>query len=264
VTYQGSRPPRSAPTEHDLPDENHYDLSPGPPRRVIAGRTRRGGWSPWLLPAAGLVILSAVVVVFALVGGVGQGSAGPAPGFVVTTFMPGELQRVPAACTMTPGAVLDQYLPGRSRPAAAQPLEGQAASQCSWTVDSPRTYRFMELAVEAFAPNGLASGNGSATQAARDAFVQAKIAKQFPPTKSRDPKAVVTPVSGLGQEAFSADQHFRRGAPLDMITVVARHRNVIVTVVFEARTGGAFGADPVGTLTAGAQAVANSALTRLG
>ena len=232
MTYQGFRPPRSAPTHgRDLPDEEHPDLPPRPPRRVIAGRARRGGRSPWFWPAVGLAIVGAVVVVLALVRGVGQSNAGAAPGPLVTTFMPGEIQRVPAACTVIPGAVLDQYLPGRSKPAAAQPLEGQAASQCSWTVDEPQTYRFMELAVEAYAPNGLASGNGSATQAAQDAFAEAKIAKQVPPKKSQDPRATVTPVSGLGQEAFSADQHFKRGALLDMITVVARYRNVIVTVV---------------------------------
>ncbi len=74
----------------------------------------------------------------------------------------------------------------------------------------------------------------------------------------------MTSVSGLGEEAFTADQLFRRGAVLDMVTLVARYRNVLVTVVFEARTGGGFGADHVSMLTAGAQAVARGALTRLG
>ncbi len=252
---------------HDLADEEYADLPPlplppRPPRRVTAGRARHGGRSPWFWPAVGLAAVGAVVVVLALVLRGGQNSAGAEPGPLVTTFMPGEIQRVPAACTVIPGAVLDQYVPGRSKPAAAQPLEGKAASQCSWSVDQSQTYRFMELAVEAYEPNGLASGNGSATEAAQDAFAEAKAAKQFPPKKSQDPRATVTPVSGLGQQAFSSDQHFRRGALLDMVTLVARYRNVLVTVIFEARTGGAFGADPVSTLTAGAQAAARSALTR--
>ncbi len=247
----------------DLPDQEYPDLPPHPPRRVTPGRARRRR-SPWFWPAVGLAVVGALVVVLAVIRGGGQSSASQQPGALVTTFMPGEIQRVPAACTVIPGAVLDQYMPGRSKPAAAQPLEGKAASQCSWSVDQPGIYRFMALAVEAYEPNGLASGNGSATQAAQDAFVEAKVAKQFPAKKSQAPKAVVTQVPGLGQEAFSADQHFARGALLDMVTVVTRYRNVLVTVIFEARTGGRFGADPVGMLTAGAQAAARGALTGLG
>ncbi len=125
-----------------------------------------------------------MVVALALVQG-GQSKASPEAGALVTTFMPGEIQRVPAACTAVPAAVLDQYLAGSSKPAGAQPLEGKAASQCSWTLDEPRTYRFMELALEAYAPSGLATGNGSASQAAQDAFVGAKVAKQIPPRGQR-------------------------------------------------------------------------------
>jgi len=208
--------------------------------------------------------VGALVVVVAVVRGGGGNSAAQQPGALVTTFLPGEVQGVPAACTVVPAAVLDQYVPGRSKPAAAQPLEGKATSQCSWTVDRPGTYRFMALSVEAYEPSGLASGNGSATRAAQDAFAAAKTAKQFPPKKSQDPKATVTAVPGLGQEAFSADQHFARGALLDMVTLVARYRNVLVTVIFEARTGGKFGPDPVGTLAAGTRAAAQSALAKLG
>jgi hypothetical protein len=263
VTYQGPPSPRSAqPYGRDLPDEEYPP--PRRPRRTTADRPRRARRrSPWFWPAIGLAVAGAVVAVVALVQGGGQSNAGSQPGPLVTTFMPGEIQRVPAACAVIPGAVLDQYMPGRSKPAAAQPLEGKAASQCSWTVDKPRLYRFMTIAVEAYAPNGLASGDGSATRAAQDAFGEVQATKQFPAKKSQDPKAVVTAVSGLGQQAFSADQHYRRGALLDMVTLVARYRNVLVTVIFEARTGGSFGPDPIGTLTAGARAAASNALTRL-
>jgi hypothetical protein len=264
VTYQGPPPPRSAhPYGRDLPDDDYAAAPPRMPQRTRVGPARRGGRSRWFWPAIGLAVVGAVVVVVAVVHGGGSSSAGQQPGVLITTFMPGEIQRVPAACTAVPNAVLDRYLPGRSKPAAAQPLVGKAASQCSWTVDRPGMYRFMELAVEAYNPNGLASGDGSATRAAGDAFVAARLAKQFPLRKSQDPKAIVTVVPGLGQEAFSADQHFRRGALLDMVTLVARYRNVLVTVIFEARTGGGFGADPVSTLNAGAQAAARAALTGL-
>jgi hypothetical protein len=265
VTYQGHPSPRSVhPYGRDLPDEEYPGPPQRPPRGAAGGRGRRSRRSPWFWPAVGLAVVGALVVVAALIHGGGQGSASQRPGAMVTTFMPGEIQNVPAACTVVPGAVLDQYLRGRSKPAAAQPLEGKATSQCSWSVDRPGTYRFMALSVEAYAPNGLASGNGSATQAAQDAFAAAKVAKQFPPKKSGDPKAIVTTVPGLGQEAFSADQHFMRGALLDMVTLVARYRNVLVTVIFEARSGGRFGGDPVSTLTAGAQAAARNALAKLG
>ena len=262
MTYQGSP---------DETDDQHLDLLPPRPRRGTAGRPRRGTAgcprrgrrSAWFWPAVGLAVAGAAVVALALVQD-GQSRASPEPGALVTKFMAGEIQRMPAACTAIPAAVLDQYMPGSSKPAASQPLEGNAASQCSWTLDKPQAYRFMELALEAYAPSGLATGNGSATQAAQDAFVGAKVAKQFPPKRSQNPAAVVTSVSGLGDEAFAADQVFRRGAVLDMVTLVARYRNVLVTVVIEARTGGGFGADHVSMLTAGAQAVARDALTRLG
>ncbi len=253
----------------DETDDEHHDLPPPRPRQVTAGRPRhprhprRGRRPAWFWPAVGLAVAGAMVVALALVQG-GQSKASPGPGALVTTFMPGEIQRVPAACSAVPAAVLDQYLAGSLKPAAAQPLEGKAASQCSWTLDEPRTYRFMELALEAYAPSGLATGNGSATQAAQDAFAGAKLAKQFPPGRSKNPAAIVTSVSGLGEEAFTAYQLFRRGAVFDMVTLVARYRNLLVTVVFEARTGGGFGADQVSMLTAGAQAVGRGALARLG
>jgi hypothetical protein len=263
VTHQGPPTPRPVhPHGRDLPDEEYPDLPRRPPRRP-SGSRRRAGRSPWFWPAIGLAVGGALVVAVALVHGGGHGSAAQEPNGLVTTFMPGEIQNVPAACAVASAAVLDQYMPGRSKPAAAQPLEGKATSQCSWSVDRPGIYRFMAISVEAYEPNGLASGNGSATQAAQDAFAGAKVAKQFPPKKSQDPKAVITTVPGLGQEAFSADQHFARGALLDMVTLVARYRNVLVTVIFEARTGGRFGADPAALLGAGAQAAARNALAKL-
>ncbi len=204
-----------------------------------------------------------VVAVALVVQGSGQGESGPAPGTMVTTFLPGEIQQVPAACAAVDSAVLGQYVPGRSKAVAAQPLEGQAASQCSWSVDQPQRYRFMQVAVEAYTPSGLASGNGSATQAAQDAFVQARLAKQFPPRKSKQPKASITVVRGFGQEAFTADQHYERGGVLDMLTMVVRSRNVLVTVIFEVRTGGNFGPDSAGLLQQGAQAAARSVLSKL-
>jgi len=206
--------------------------------------------------------VGAAVVVVAVIEG-GSSDAGSAPGALVTTFLPNEVQQVPAACRAVSSMVLDQYMPGRSKPAAAQPLNGKTGSQCSWTVDDPQQYRFLEVVLEAYGPSGLASGNGSATRAAQDAFASARAAKQFPPPNSKQPRATVSAVAGLGQEAVSAGQHYKRRVVLDMETLIVRYRNVIVTVVFEARVGGRYGADPVGVLRSGAKAAARAALSRI-
>lgn len=229
------------------------------PRRAAISRLRYSRRTLWFWSAIGLAVAGAVVVVVALVEGGGR-NAGAAPGALVTTFMRGEIQQVPNACAAVPTAVLDKYMPGRSKAAAAEPLEGKAGSQCSWTVDTPQRYRFMEVVLEAYAPSGLASGNGSATQAAEDAFAGARAAKQFPQRQSKQPKATVSDVTGLGQQAFSADQHYNRHALLDMETLVVRYRNVLVTVIFEARVGGRYGPDPGGALRTGAEAAAKAAL----
>ncbi len=247
----------------DAPDLSYDDDVAARPRRRIG----RGAWrdrrSRLFWSAIGLAVVGAAVVIAALVRGGSQPDGGAIPGALVTTFMPGEVQQVPSACGAVSAAVLDRYMPGRSKPAAAQPLQGKAASQCSWTVDDPHRYRFMEVVLQAYGPSGLASGNGSATQAARDAFVAARLAKQFPARQSKQPKANVSEVSRLGQEAFLADQHYHRGPRLDMETLLVRDRNVLVTVIFEARTGGSYGPDPVGVLRTGAQAAARAALSRL-
>jgi hypothetical protein len=263
VTYQGPPGPRPASMyRHDRSDHEYVDVPPPPRRRASAGHTRTSR-SGWFWAAIGLAVAGAVVAVMALVQGSGKGETGPSPGAMVTSFQPGEFQRVPAACTVVSDAVLGNYMPGRSKPAAAEPLEGRAASQCSWSVDKPQQYRFMEVALVAYTPSGLASGNGSASQAARDAFVQARLEKQFPARGSGAPKALVTNVAGLGQQAFLADQRYKRGGTLDMRTMVVRYHNVLVTVIFEARVGGRFGSDPSGTLQSGAEAAARSALAKL-
>jgi hypothetical protein len=265
VTYQGPPQPRSVSTQgRGRPDPGYAD-PPAPPRgrRVPNGHARRGR-SRWFWPAIGLAVVGAAVAAVALVlQGSGQGESGPAPGTMVTGFLPGEIQQLPAACTAVGAAVLGQYMPGNSKPVAAQPLEGQAASQCSWSVDRPTRYRFMQVALVAYAPSGLASGNGSATQAAKDAFVQARLTKQFPPPKSGQPKAAISTIPGFGQGAFSADQQYQRGGAIDMLTMVVRYRNVLVTVIFETRTGGQYGPDSVSMLQQGAEAAARTVLSKL-
>jgi hypothetical protein len=213
------------------------------------------------------ITLAAIGAVVAVVAVLDQGSAGQAmntPGPLVTTFLPDEYQNVPRACQAVGTDVLDQYLPERSAPAAVQPLGGQASSQCSWTVDKPHIYRFLEVEVAAYSPSGLASGNGSATQAARDAFTAASQQKSDPPRATGQPKAIVAPLSGLGQQAFTAEQRYTRGGVTNLVTVVALKRNALVTVVFEARSGGRYGQTPVSDLMTGAEAAARDLVGKLG
>jgi hypothetical protein len=130
-------------------------------------------------------------------------------------------------------------------------------------VDKPHSYRFLEAEVAAYSPSGLASGNGSASQAARDAFGQASQQKSAPAKGSGQPKATVAPVSGLGQQAFSAEQRYSRGGVTNVITVMALQHNAVVTVVFEVRSGGRYGQAAISDVMNGAQATARDIIGKL-
>ena len=147
-----------------------------------------------------------VLVVAAVVGGglyllLGRSSP-PAkqPDAMVTTFLPGEFQTTPNACTAVSAATLNQYLPGKRTVAAPASLDGGAASLCSWTLDARPVYRLLNVQAQAYSPNGLASGDGSATNAAIDGYAQALQQKTNPPKKTQLPKAIITPISGTGQQ----------------------------------------------------------------
>ena len=130
-----------------------------------------------------------------------------------------------------PGRHRRRSLPGQTKVAAPLQIGGSAQSICNWTVDQPPVYRLLQLDLLAYPPNGLASGDGSATNAAIDAYHSDEQALRNPPRNSADPPATVTTLSGLGNAAFSAMQVFRRGgAVTDVATVLVRYRNVTVTV----------------------------------
>ncbi|HTT54993.1 MAG TPA: hypothetical protein VMH35_26690 [Streptosporangiaceae bacterium] len=232
-------------------------------RRQAAARARRARRSMYLW--------SSVVIVAAVLGGglyllLGRGSpAARQPGAMVTTFLPGEFQAAPNACTAVSAATLSQYLPGKRTIASPSSLDGGAASLCSWTLDARPLYRLLNVQVQAYAPNGLASGDGSATNAAIDGYAQALQQKTNPPKKTRLPKALITVLPDLGSKAFSALQKVRAGGvTTDQLTVLARDRNVLVTVVFEGDSGrGGYTAPAVSQLTAGAVAAARDVLSQL-
>jgi hypothetical protein len=90
----------------------------------------------------------------------------------------------------------------------------------------------------AYSPSGLASGNGSATFAAEDAYQTTEAGFQSPAPKSGQPAATVTDLSGMpgGTEtsSFMSTQVFSRGGAItDLVNVVVRYRNVIITVTVD-------------------------------
>jgi hypothetical protein len=238
---------------------------PGSRRAVAAARARRARRVRYLWAVAAVAVVAAAVVV------VPRLFHHPKPqqnlGNLVTTFQPGEFQTVPHACAAVTAATLGQYLPGTRRTVAPGSLDGNAQSMCDWTVDTPPTYRLLNVSVQAYAPSGLASGNGSATNAAMDAYQQAMQAKAHPPKKSRQPAATITALTGTGSAGFSALQVLKAGGDTtDLITVVARQRNVLVTVVFDGLAhapGGKYGPVDVTQLQAGAAAAAHDLLAAL-
>jgi hypothetical protein len=214
------------------PDADDEPPSPAPPRapggRALRGAARRR--RRLLVMLAGLVVVAGAVTAVVLLAAGGPGPASVVPGALITTFQRGELQQVPNACGSVPSATVQQYLPGKVKAASPLPVDGAAESACDWTIDQPPVYRLLQLNLLAYAPNGLASGNGSATFAAIDAYDSALQGMQDPPAHSAEPRATVATLPGLGDEAFSAVQVFRRGgAVTDVATVVIRYHNVVVT-----------------------------------
>jgi hypothetical protein len=252
-------PPDEAP--HDLPGGRLGRPAPrGPGGRALRAAARRR--RRWLILIAGLVVVAGGVIAAVVVPG-GPAPAPVVPGGLITTFQPGELQTVPDACGTVPGATVQQYLPGKAKQASPLPIDGSAESACDWTIDQAPVYRLLELNLLAYAPSGLASGDGSATYAAIDAYAQTLQGLQDPPRNSADPRATITALNGLGNEAFGATQVFRRGgAVTDVATVVVRYHNVIVTATLNGldhSNRGTYGPVSLSQLSSAALAFAQAA-----
>lgn len=225
--------------------------------RAAARRRRR-----WLILIAGLVVVAAGVTAAVVL----PSSPAPAPvtpDGLITTFQPGEFKTVPTACGTVPAVTVQHYLPGQAKQASPLPIDGSAGSACDWTVDQAPVYRLLELSLLAYAPSGLASGNGSATQAAIDAYAQTEQALADPSKRSAEPKAAVAALTGLGNEAFSATQVFRRGgAVTDVATVLVRYHNVLVSATLnglQQSNRGNYGPVSMSDLSAAALAFAQAA-----
>ena len=97
---------------------------------------------------------------------------------LVTTFQPGEFRSVPNACTAVSASTITLYLPGKVAHVAQS--QGSTQSQCTWTLDARPNFRVLSVSGQAYAPSLLASGNGSATFNAIDAYTQALQTLQQP------------------------------------------------------------------------------------
>jgi len=265
----GLPPPPGPPEDEQVPPwagpDAEADEAPSDPPRAPGGRARRAAARRrrrWLVMIAGLVVVAGGVTAAVVVPG-GPAPAPVVPGGLITTFQPGELQTVPDACGTVPAATVQHYLPGQVKRASPLPIDGSAESACDWTIDQAPVYRLLELNLLAYAPSGLASGDGSATFAAVDAYTETLQNLQDPPRHSADPRAAVTTLGGLGNEAFSATQVFRRGgAVTDVATVVVRYHNVIVTATLnglEHSNRGTYGPVSMSELSVAALAFAQAA-----
>ena len=208
------------------------ETGPGLRSRRAAARSRRRSRITWVWGVAALVVVLIVAGVLFLMG---RHEAAPDSnaGFV-TTFQRGEFKTVPSACTAVTSATLNQYLPGKRRMVAPRSLDGKAQSLCNWTLDAPPVYRVLSVTAQAYAPSGLATGTGSATFAAMDAYQQALARMRHPQRATHLPVATVTPLHSVGTVGFVALQIVRtRGLATDLETVVARDHNVVVTVVLQ-------------------------------
>jgi hypothetical protein len=222
---------------------------------------------------AGGVTLALVIGAAAYLLSGGPGAANLGFGNFVTTFLPGELQQVPDACTVVPPTLLSQNLPGQLKQ-AAPPLNSGPNSQCTWTLDSAPTYKVLEVSLVAYSPSGLASGDGSATFAAEDAYQTAETGFQSPGPESGQPAATVTDLSGMpgGTEtsSFATTQVFSRGgAVTDVVNVLVRYRNVIITVVVDGLdqsgpdSGKKYGPVQMSDLTATGKSVAQEVASQI-
>jgi hypothetical protein len=235
-------------------------------RRARAVRARKARRREIIVAA--VVVVAGVLVVLGVLGKLPFQSK-PAPAShgsgLVTTFQPGDFHSVPNACGAVSSATIGQFLPGKVA-RVSQALGSSVQSQCTWTLDAKPDFRVLTVTSQAYSPSLLASGDGSATFSAIDAYGDELQNLQHPAKKTKTPAALVGTVAGLGSVAFSAVQVFHQGGGniTDEVTVVARDHNVLIIVTMQGQEhGGGFGPVPEATLRAGALAAAHEAIAGL-
>jgi hypothetical protein len=202
----------------------------------------------------------------------------PKPSLYVTSLLPGEYKGVPNACDSVSGAVLNQYLPGPGRTSADE-ISESTQSQCSFTLDRKPDFLVLEVSAVAYQPFAAASAAGSAAGSAsanaQNSYALAEANLRKPPrttiptgssglAKPLLSAATISPLAKAGQQAFVAVQTEHADNILtDVVTVVIRERNVLITVSDSGQESGhGFGPVAVGTLEAGAEAAARDMLAK--
>jgi hypothetical protein len=250
-------------------DETPFGPSAAAPRSRIGARASRAlsRKRRRVFILGGSVVIAIAVVLSVVFLAHGKTQAAVISDQLITTFQRGELSQVPDACDVIPAATVQQYMPGTAKQTAPLPINGKLESACNWTLDHQPTYRLLEVDMLAYAPNGMVPGNGSATNAAIEAYNTTLQGLQNPPKHSLNTGATVTTLSGVGDAAFSAAQTFRvGGATSDQATVVIRFHNVVVTVEFsglEHSNKGHYGPVNKSELATAALAFAQSAYASL-
>ena len=209
--------------------------APARPGRRAATRARKGRRRLLAVGGAGVVVLAVLALWATNTWPFGSSKAAPADSGLVTTFQKGEFRAVPNACSAISSTLLGQYLPGKVN-RVSQSAGSATQSQCTWTLDAKPNFRVLTVSSQAYAPSLLATGNGSATFSAIDAYGQLMQGLQNPPKKSKLPKAQMGSAVGLGSAAFTALQVFHVGAVTDEVTVVVRDRNVLIDVTMQGRS----------------------------
>ena len=123
----------------------------------------------------------------------------------------------------------------------------------------------LEVQAQSYEPFAAAAGDGSASGNAQDNFALAQQGLAHPLKKSPLPPAQISRLAGVGQQSFMALQNERvSGIVTDVVTVVIRERNVVITASMSGQESGhGFGPVPVSTLQAGAQAAAKALLAKV-
>ena len=256
------RPPRvSMDSDQDWTQAETAAARPG---RRAATRARKGRRKVLAVGVAGVIVLAVLALWATNTWPFASSRPAPVSSGLVTTFQKGEFRSVPNACGAISSTLLGQYLPGKVN-RVSQSAGSATQSQCTWTLDTKPDFRVLTVGSQAYSPNLLATGNGSATFSAIDAYGELMQGLQNPPKKSKLPKAQMGTAVGLGSVAFTALQVFHvGGAVTDEVTVVARERNVIVDVTMQGQErGGGFGPVPDATLRAAALAAAHEVLAGL-
>jgi hypothetical protein len=263
-------PPRDAgpaqpgePARFDEPGEGGWPaeeppgrLRRGPRRgRAAAARRRR---SKRRLVTWGSVAVAAVVFTGL---GIYLSQSQPRKAPYITSLQKGEFNAVPDACKVVSPSVLRAIMKGAPR--TIQPQNGKAQSECTFTVDASPVFRVMNVNLQALGASLAPVGNGSATANAKYEFGLKRAQLLKPPKRTAQPPATVSAVPGLGQQAISALQTFRDQSATEIVTVLARYKNVLIRVSVQGQAGNGFGPVSVGELRAGAIKVARTSLSSL-